>query len=71
MITLTVLTLIYFLPAIVASSRGHGSGGILVLNFLFGWTGVGWFALLLWALLSRPPYCCVPVFHPYYGWRRY
>jgi hypothetical protein len=71
MITLTALTLLYFLPTIIASSRGHGTGGILILNFLFGWTGIGWFALLLWALISRPRYDCAPVFHPYYGWRRY
>jgi hypothetical protein len=75
MIALSVLTLIYFLPAVVASSRGHGTGGILILNFLLGWTLIGWFVLLLWALVSRPPCYCVPVslpcYRPYYEWRRY
>ena len=67
------LTLIYFLPTIVALVRGHGVAGVLVLNLFFGWTGIGWFALMLWALLSRPCFCVVPgpVFHPYWGWRRY
>lgn len=71
MIAFTALTLLYFLPTIIASHRGHGTGGMLVLNFLFGWTGIGWLALLLWALVSRPPCYCAPVYHPYYGWRRY
>lgn len=67
------LSLIYFLPTIVALLRGHRLGGILVLNFFFGWTGIGWLALMLWALLSRPCVYVVPgpVFYPYSGWRRY
>ncbi len=56
MITLAVLLALYFLPSIVASHRGHGIGGFLVLNLFFGWTVVGWFALLLYALLSAPRY---------------
>ena len=54
MITLSVLAALYFLPTLVAASRGHGVTGILVLNLLFGWTVIGWFAMLLWALLSWP-----------------
>jgi len=73
MVTLTVLTLLYFLPTIVAAHRGHGVAGILVLNFLFGWTVIGWIGLMLWALLSRPLLyvVAVPPCHPYWGWRRY
>jgi hypothetical protein len=73
MITLTLLTILYFLPTIVAANRGHGVIGIFLLNFFFGWTGLGWLGLMLWALLSQPRCYCVPVpvFHPYYGWRRY
>ena len=67
MITLLQLFVLYFLPTIIAAHRGHAVGGILLLNLLFGWTGVGWFALLLYALLPGPrwrqdaygrPYCC-------------
>ena len=61
MITLCVLAAIYFLPTIIASQRGHSVGGVLVLNLLFGWTGIGWFALLLWALVSQPRWVCYPV----------
>jgi hypothetical protein len=73
MITLTLLTLLYFLPTLIAANRGHTAGGILILNFFFGWTGIGWLAMMLWALLSTPPYYVVmrPVYLPYPGWRRY
>ena len=78
MMTLTVLTLLYFLPTLIAGHRGHSGGGPLVLNFFFGWTGIGWLALVLWALLSSPPFYLVarPVYcQPYpgshLGWRRY
>jgi hypothetical protein len=73
-VTLTVLTLIYFLPTLIAAQRGHTVGGIVVLNAFSSWTGIGWFAMLLWALLSPPPFYLVapPVYYqPYPGWRRY
>ncbi len=71
MISLTVLALLYFLPTILAAQRGHRVTGILLLNLFFGWTGIGWFALLLWALLSEPGYrmIAVPVAYPQ-QWRR-
>jgi hypothetical protein len=66
MITLLLLFVLYFLPTIVASHRAHAVGGILLLNLFFGWTGIGWAALLLYELLSAPrwqryaygPPCC-------------
>jgi hypothetical protein len=67
MIHLTVLALLYFLPTIIAANRGHHVTGILLLNLLFGWTGIGWIVMLLWALLSYPRYYH-PYYHPYY-WR--
>jgi Superinfection immunity protein len=73
MITLTLLALLYFLPTILAAHRGHGIAGILLLNLFFGWTVLGWFALLLWALLSTPYYRVYPVPGAYYPpneWRR-
>ena len=73
MITFALLTLLYFLPTVIRSNRGHRTGGIFLLNLLFGWTIVGWFALLLWALISQPLYCraAVPIYYPYYGGRGY
>ena len=57
MITLSLLALFYFLPTIVAARQGHDVAPILLLNLFFGWTGIGWAAMLLWALLARPRYC--------------
>ena len=54
MITMLVLTSLYFLPTLIAAHRGHSVMGVFLLNFFFGWTCIGWFALLLWALVSQP-----------------
>ena len=41
---------LYFVPAIVAFSRKHNSNvAILVVNFAFGWSLVGWVIALIWA----------------------
>jgi hypothetical protein len=41
---------LYFVPAIVAFSRKHNSKvAILVVNFVFGWSLVGWVIALFWA----------------------
>ncbi len=66
MIFFCVLGALYFLPTIVASNRGHSVAGVLLANLFFGWTGIGWIALLLWALLSPPPYCVYPTAAAYY-----
>ena len=69
MIFLTILAFLYFLPTIVAANRGHEVTPVLLINLFFGWTGIGWIAMLLWALLSCPPYYRHPYYsHPYY-WR--
>ncbi len=71
MITLTALALLYFLPTIIAANRGHSVAGILLLNLFLGWTGIGWIALLLWALLSYPTYRVVPLaYYPPDYWHR-
>ena len=65
MIFLTILALMYFLPTILAAHRGHGVAGILLLNLFFGWTIIGWFALLAWALAAgaRTHYVVVPGYY--------
>ena len=41
----------YFLPAIFAGYRGMKNfGGLLAVNFLLGWTVLGWIIALVWAL---------------------
>jgi TM2 domain-containing membrane protein YozV len=60
MIHLAILAALYFLPTIVAAHRGHGVAGVLLLNFLVGWTGIGWIVLMVWALMSAPRYLVLP-----------
>jgi hypothetical protein len=44
----------YFLPSIVARRRSaRNLGGIMVLNLLLGWTGLGWLATLIWAFSAE------------------
>jgi hypothetical protein len=69
MITLTLFTLLYFLPTILAARRGHDVLLPVLLNIFLGWTVLGWIALLLWAVLSDPPYHVVPA--GYYYPRQY
>jgi len=41
----------YFLPSIVAVARNKRDVlPILLLNFLLGWTLIGWIVALIWAL---------------------
>jgi hypothetical protein len=48
-----VLALLYFLPAIAAFVKNHDRKWlILLLTLLLGWTIIGWFILLIWALRS-------------------
>jgi len=54
---LLVSMALYFLPSIVAKAREHPQFVfILVVNLLFGWSGVGWIGCLVWSLVtpSRP-----------------
>ena len=42
---------LYFLPCIIASSRGTKSqGGIFLLTLFLGWTLVGWLLAAIWAI---------------------
>jgi hypothetical protein len=47
---LTVVTLGYFLPWAIAATRGKANAGAIgLLNFLLGWTVVGWIVALVMA----------------------
>jgi hypothetical protein len=76
MLVLCLLALLYFLPTIVAANRGHNIALILVLNLFIGWTVIGWFVMLVWALVSCPPYYHVVhvpgacYYYPHNPWRR-
>lgn len=44
---------LYFLPAIIAYKKNHANKvAILLLNFLLGWTFLGWAGSLVWALVD-------------------
>ncbi len=47
------LLLLYFLPAIIASSRKKSNRlAIILLNVFLGWTFIGWVAALIWSFTS-------------------
>lgn len=50
---LVILGLLYFLLWIVGRKKRNASA-IFWLNFLLGWTVVGWIAALIWALKTDP-----------------
>jgi hypothetical protein len=53
LLLLVVITL-YVIPTWVAFGRGAcARWGVLLLNLLFGWTVLGWFASLIWATSSK------------------
>lgn len=49
-----VLLAVYFLPWITARSRRHRNvSAIAVLNFLLGWTVIGWIVALVWSVTAN------------------
>jgi Superinfection immunity protein len=50
-----VLALLFnFIPWFIAKSRDlSGSGALFLVNFLFGWTMIGWVLCMLWAVLGQ------------------
>lgn len=40
--------ILYFLPTIIGRHKADVMG-IFLVNFLFGWTVIGWFVALIWA----------------------
>lgn len=54
-LVLAAIAAIYFFPTLIAKMRKtRNSNGIFVLNFLIGWTIIGWIACLFAACLSNP-----------------
>jgi hypothetical protein len=49
-----LLSLVYFIPAMVAISRQHVNAmAIFLTNLLFGWTVIGWAVALIWAFTNK------------------
>lgn len=48
-----IFLLIYFFPALIANYNNHPQLiAIFILNFLLGWTLLGWVAALVWACIK-------------------
>ena len=45
-----VVVVLYFVPTAIAWIRGRSPMAVTVVNTALGWTGVGWFVALVWAL---------------------
>jgi Superinfection immunity protein len=52
-LTLLLMFLLYFLPAIIGR-RKRDAAGILLINLFLGWTGIGWIVALVWACAAEP-----------------
>lgn len=50
-LTIILILLIYFLPTIIAFYRGKSNWlAIMLVNLFFGWSFIGWFVALIWAV---------------------
>lgn len=53
-IWLVIVAFLYFLPSLISDWRGHDSKfAIFIVNLLFGWTFIGWFAALIFSFTGR------------------
>jgi hypothetical protein len=57
MVGIVLLIAFYFLPTIVVVARGKTEArlGVLLLNWLLGWTVAGWLFAFAWACTGRTP----------------
>jgi hypothetical protein len=46
---LLLLSIVYFLPTMVAVARSRAVGPVFLLNLFLGWTLLGWVAALVWS----------------------
>jgi len=53
LIGMGIIFIMYWLPSIIALFRGHQNKlPIILINFFFGWTFLGWIGTLIWSLVS-------------------
>lgn len=54
LLILLIGVLAYFLPTIIAASRGHrNAAAIFMLNLFLGWTFLGWVVSLVWSFTDN------------------
>ncbi len=57
MTLLSTLFIMYWLPTIIAIVRqAHSALGVFIVNFLLGWTVLGWVLALIWSLAADNRY---------------
>ena len=52
-IVVIALIALYFLPTIIAVRRGRQVGPVVVVNFFFGWSLIGWVVAISMALSDK------------------
>jgi 4-amino-4-deoxy-L-arabinose transferase-like glycosyltransferase len=70
LVMVVIALFFYFIPTVVAMSKNHrNTGAIFTLNFLLGWSVIGWVVALVWANTKSPevviqaaPVASAPVF---------
>jgi Superinfection immunity protein len=54
-ILIIVVIIGYFFPFYIALIRNHYRKVLIfLLNLIFGWSGIGWIALLIYSIASKP-----------------
>ena len=54
LIMILTIFVLYFIPSYFAFSRKHSNfSGVFFLNFLLGWTVIGWLIALIWSYSSK------------------
>ena len=55
-VLITLASVLYFLPSVIAARRHHhNAGAIVVLNLFLGWTFLGWVLALVWSVSAKRP----------------
>jgi len=53
LLLVVLIFILYFLPALIAFLRKHKNKlAIFLLNFLLGWTVLGWVVSLIWSVMK-------------------
>jgi Superinfection immunity protein/zinc-ribbon domain len=52
MLSVLILTLLYFLPSILGKDK-RDAMGIFLVNLFLGWTLIGWVVAFLWAIAAE------------------
>ena len=54
-VALVAMIALYFLPTVIGYARQHErKGSIFLVDLFFGWTFVGWWFALIWAIVGKP-----------------